>query len=106
MNFNNTKWISPTQLIEGCGGVNKFQRPSRRGLAEDVNEPGEEARGKQGPHPLTARILKKGGSRRDIPRPSRRQGIRRLDLPDRVRHLEFGQPRFNLKKKGVWVSIW
>ena len=35
MNFNNTKWISPTQLIEGSEGVNKLQQPSRRGLVED-----------------------------------------------------------------------
>ena len=35
MNFNNTKWISPTQLIEGSEGVNKLQRPSRLGLVED-----------------------------------------------------------------------
>ena len=35
MKFNNTKGISPTQLIEGSGGVNKLQRPSRRGLVKD-----------------------------------------------------------------------
>ena len=35
MKFNNTKGISPTQLIEGSGGVNKLQRPSRQGLVED-----------------------------------------------------------------------
>ena len=40
-----------------------------------------------------------GEARGARPRPTRRQGIRRQDLPDRVRHLEFGPPRFNLGKE-------
>ena len=81
MNFNNTKGISPTQL-RGKQRGQQIQMAIASGIGGRRNEQGEEARG-------------------DRPRPSRRPGIRRLDLPDCARLLGFGPPRFNLGRKRV-----
>ena len=80
MNFNNAKKkFSPTQLMKGSEGDDENRWGSRLGLAEDGIS---KAKRPVAPvHVLTAAMY------------SHRH------LPDRVQHLESGQPRFNLGRR-------